>query len=106
MSELVPGAYGLMEPDETCEIFDPQKIDLILVPGVAFDRLGHRLGQGAGYYDRFLPGMHAARVGICHDFALLEEVPFQEHDIPMDFVMMPGGMALSGNDTTGGRKHG
>ena len=104
--DLAPGAYGLLEPDEGCEIIDPAQIDLILVPGVAFDRLGRRLGQGAGYYDRFLPDTQAVCAGICHDFAWLEYVPVQAHDIPMDFVITPGGIIASGNRMTGGTTHG
>ena len=106
MSELSPGAYGLLEPDASCEIIAPAQIDLILVPGVAFDRMGHRLGQGAGYYDRFLPQTQAVRVGVCHDFALLEHVPVKAHDIPMDYVMTTGGMIAAGHNTTGGPEHG
>ena len=103
---LSPGAYGLLEPDDACERIDPTQIDLILVPGVAFDRDGGRLGQGAGYYDRFLPGTHAIRAGVCHDFALLEQVPSQAHDIPMDFVITPAGIISPGDNTTGGPDHG
>ena len=106
MSDLSPGAYGLMEPGDDCEIVDPAEIDLILVPGAAFDRMGSRLGQGAGYYDRFLPGTDALCVGVCHDFALLEHVPSQAHDIPMDYVATPAGIVASGNATTGGPEHG
>ena len=104
--ELVPGAYGLLEPDASCEAIDPKKIDLILVPGVAFDRQGGRLGQGAGYYDRFLPQTQAVRMGICHDFALLEHVPSQAHDVPMDFVITPAGIITPQDHTTGGCDHG
>ena len=106
MSDLVPGAYGLLEPDGACEAIAPAKIDLILVPGVAFDRMGRRLGQGAGYYDRFLPGTQALCAGVCHDFALLENVPSQAHDIPMDFVITPGGIISPGKKATGGPEHG
>lgn len=96
MEDLVPGTYGLLEPKESCGTADPGEIDLILVPGVAFDREGHRLGQGGGYYDRFLMGSGAHRVGICHDFALLESVPFDAHDIRMDDVITPGGVLSAG----------
>ena len=89
LSQLVSGTYGLMEPDEKCEIAVPQEIDLILVPGTAFDRKGNRLGQGGGYYDRFLPKTRAICVGVCHAQALLDDVPCGTHDIPMDAVITP-----------------
>lgn len=96
MDDLAAGTYGLMEPKESCEISDPKEIDLIFVPGVAFDRRGHRLGQGGGYYDRFLKESGARRVGVCHDLALLESVPFDRHDIGMDDVITPGGIFSAG----------
>ncbi|MGN0995543.1 MAG: 5-formyltetrahydrofolate cyclo-ligase [Candidatus Ventricola sp.] len=88
--QLRPGAYGLPEPGEDCPAANTQDIDLILVPGAAFDRRGGRLGQGGGYYDRFLPQTSALRVGVCHDFALLERVPVQAHDARMDAILTPG----------------
>lgn len=92
MNQLVSGAYGLMEPDAACAIVHPQQINLILAPGVAFDRLGHRIGQGGGYYDRYLPGTQAAVIGVCHDFALLQEIPFEAHDYRMHAVITPSGV--------------
>lgn len=89
LSELKAGAFGLMEPDEACEILAPQEIDLILLPGTAFDRKGNRLGQGGGYYDRFLPKTKALRIGVCHKQALLECVPGDAHDMRMDAVITP-----------------
>ena len=89
MDQLVPGAYGLMEPDMACEIVSPDEIDLILVPGTAFDRAGNRLGQGGGYYDRFLEKSCALRVGVCHDEALINRIPSEEHDSVMDAVITP-----------------
>jgi len=88
-SQLVSGAYGLREPDETCEIVLPHEIDLVLVPGTAFDREGNRLGQGGGYYDRFLAQTKALRVGICHGRALHACVPHDVHDERMDAVITP-----------------
>ena len=89
LSQLVPGTFGLMEPAESAEIVPPEEIGLILVPGTAFDRACNRLGQGGGYYDQFLKQTNAVRVGICHDMALLDQVPREEHDIPMDAVITP-----------------
>ncbi|MBQ7825263.1 MAG: 5-formyltetrahydrofolate cyclo-ligase [Clostridia bacterium] len=96
--DLAPGTYGLMEPKADCVIASPQSIDLILVPGAAFDRAGGRIGQGAGYYDRFLAETNALRVGICHSFALLERVPGEAHDIQMDYVITPGGIIRTGQE--------
>lgn len=95
-AQLEPGFYGLPEPGRETEILAPQDIGLILVPGVAFDRRGGRLGQGGGYYDRFLAKTKAVRVGICHDFALLERVPTRAHDLTMDCVITPGGIYPTG----------
>ena len=96
VEDLTPGVFGLLEPKMECRIADPAQIGLILVPGVAFDREGHRIGQGGGYYDRFLGKSGAHRAGVCHDFALLESVPFEAHDLLMDDVITPGGMYSAG----------
>lgn len=90
LDDLESGAYGLPEPKESCETVNPKEIDLIFVPGAAFDIAGHRLGQGGGYYDRFLAGSAARRAGICHEFALLESVPFEAHDEIMNDIITPG----------------
>lgn len=86
---LAPGTFGIQEPDGSCPAVKAGEIGLILVPGTAFDRAGNRLGQGGGYYDRFLAGTRAVRVGICHDFALLDRVPCAAHDVRMDAVLTP-----------------
>lgn len=80
------GAYGIMEP-----VGEPfvrySEIDLAVVPGVAFDASGRRLGRGKGYYDRLLPLLQAYKIGICFSFQLLGEVPAETFDIPMDEVI-------------------
>lgn len=96
MDDLAPGAYGLLEPKEECAVAMPQEIDLILVPGVAFDHDGNRLGQGGGYYDRFLGKSGARRVGVCYTFALMEQMTCETHDIAVDDVITPGGMIRTG----------
>lgn len=87
LSELVPGAYGIPEPPEDAEIICPSIIDLILVPGLAFGRDGRRLGQGAGYYDRFLPGTDAFTLGVAYDTEVRESVPSRTHDAVMDGIL-------------------
>ena len=85
--DLQEGAYHILEP--MGELFtDFSSIDLILVPGLAFDAAGHRLGRGRGYYDRFLHRKkHPYCVGICFDFQKVAEVPVDEYDIPVDEVV-------------------
>jgi 5-formyltetrahydrofolate cyclo-ligase len=64
-----------------------EDVSLVLVPGLAFDPQGQRLGFGQGYYDRMLPRMtNACRVGLCYELSLLPEVPHAEHDVPVHFV--------------------
>ena len=96
LTQLSAGAYGVMAPGADCEAACPEEIDLILVPGTAFDRTGGRLGQGGGYYDRFLAGTKALRVGVCHDFALADRVPAQAHDVRMNCIISPGGTICTG----------
>ena len=86
-SDLRPGAYGIMEPaGELFARYD--EIDLAVIPGMAFDTLGHRLGRGKGYYDRFLPRLpHCYKIGICYPFQLLPHVPTCPTDIAVDEVL-------------------
>ncbi len=67
-------------------------LDLILVPGVAFDREGQRLGQGGGYYDTTLPRTSAHRVGVAHDWQVLETLPHEAHDAPLHQIVTPSGI--------------
>jgi 5-formyltetrahydrofolate cyclo-ligase len=67
---------------------DYDQVELAVVPGVAFDAEGHRLGRGRGYYDRFLPLLpHAYKLGLCFDFQKVEHVPTDANDIRMDEVL-------------------
>ncbi len=83
------GAYGIPEPPTGAPRVAWEAIDAILVPGLAFDRAGHRLGYGAGYYDRALPRLRgdALRVGVCYGLQCVEEVPTAPHDVPVDLVV-------------------
>lgn len=86
---LSRGAFGIMEP--TGEVFPPScypEVDLAVVPGMAFDRHGSRLGRGKGYYDRLLPMLpNAYRIGLCYSFQLLDCLPTEKHDICMNEVV-------------------
>lgn len=88
-ASLKEGAFGIKEP--TGPLFAPENYDeiqLAIIPGMAFDAAGHRLGRGKGYYDRLLPKLKAARLtGICFPFQLLDEVPAEVHDIPVHEVV-------------------
>ncbi|MCC7300006.1 MAG: 5-formyltetrahydrofolate cyclo-ligase [Verrucomicrobia bacterium] len=85
-TELKKGRFGITEP--AVPVFAAgNEIDLILVPGVAFDRAGRRIGRGGGFYDRLLPQYDAVRVGVCFDFQCLETIPAEEHDIQMDWLI-------------------
>ena len=85
--ELVPGTYGIPEPGARCPAVDRSKIDLILVPAVAFDRTGQRLGQGGGYYDRYLADYGGRTVGLCRDAVLQDHLPVEAHDQGVELVL-------------------
>ena len=63
------------------------KVDLIIIPGVAFDRKKNRMGRGKGYYDRFLSKMKAPKMGICFEFQLFDDIPNDENDVKMDYIV-------------------
>jgi 5-formyltetrahydrofolate cyclo-ligase len=87
MDHLVPGeSYGIPEPDGPV-FMQEDEIDLILVPGVAFDVQNNRMGRGKAYYDRLLKSLSAFKVGIGFDFQILPEVPVDEHDIQMNKIV-------------------
>ena len=83
---LHEGAFSILEPQgEDFPLSRYPEIDLVLVPGVAFDKAGHRLGRGRGYYDRLLPRLpQAFKLGVCFPFQIIESVPTSEHDISVD----------------------
>lgn len=82
------GKFNVMEPSSE-DYISSDNLDLIIVPGVAFDFKKNRLGRGKGYYDRLLSSTSAVKIGICYDFQLLENVPTDLHDIKMDIIITP-----------------
>ena len=87
LDELVPAAYGLLEPTDAAPLVLPGEIDLAVIPCVAADKTGRRLGHGAGFYDRYLAGSAARRLCLCRSRNLLEAVPAEAHDLVMDWVV-------------------
>ena len=85
---LVAGEqFGIGEPTGP-EWTDLDKVELIVVPGVAFDPTGNRMGRGRGFYDRLLKSTpNAMKVGVAYDFQLLDKIPVEPHDVPMDSVI-------------------
>jgi len=89
-AELKPGIFGIQEPvSEMSSSVRPETIDVVIVPGIAFDRKGNRIGYGKGYYDRFLCSLSPSqlKIGLCFDFQLFDELPFDSHDVPVDCVI-------------------
>lgn len=84
---LVKASFGISEPGEDCPLLDREDIGLVLVPAVCYDRLGHRLGFGGGYYDRWLEGFSGVKVGLCREAVLREAVPTEAHDAKVDILL-------------------
>ena len=93
-SALEPGRFGILEPGVSAERVPATSIDLFLVPGLAFDRQGARLGRGGGYYDRSLPS--SARVwGLAFESQWVAAVPMETHDVPVEAVLTEAGLTVS-----------
>ncbi len=98
IEELAPGTLGILEPrvelrHASGKQVNPTQIDLVMVPGVAFDRKGNRLGHGKGYYDRLLGRLRtdAWKVGVAFECQLFDTIPVLEHDVPVDLVLTEAG---------------
>ena len=86
-SEIVTGEFGIREPAVKCAEIPFGKFDLVLVPGVAFDLRGCRLGRGRGFYDRLLTEVHGIKCGVAFDEQIVNEVPAGTLDIEVDFIL-------------------
>ncbi|WP_189510953.1 5-formyltetrahydrofolate cyclo-ligase, partial [Cerasicoccus arenae] len=75
LDELQPGAFGIMEPIAGLREVDPVSVQVVIVPGAAFDLRGHRIGYGKGYYDRLLKGVTAIKIGLAYDRQMVEAIP-------------------------------
>ncbi|MFQ5602670.1 MAG: 5-formyltetrahydrofolate cyclo-ligase [bacterium] len=91
--ELRPGAYGILEPP--ADLIRPVEvscIDLVIVPGVAFDRQGNRLGYGGGFYDAFLSQITCKKIGLAFEFQVLDSIPTRSQDMCVDRLVTEKGI--------------
>ncbi|OGP25399.1 MAG: 5-formyltetrahydrofolate cyclo-ligase [Deltaproteobacteria bacterium GWC2_56_8] len=88
LKELAPGSYDIPEPAEREERAQAGSFDLVVVPGVAFDEKGGRLGYGKGYYDRALSGIECPIVALAYEFQVLkEDIPVEPHDVRVSAIV-------------------
>lgn len=86
---LLAGRFGILEPGRDAPEVPANQLDLTLVPGVAFDPMGRRVGRGKGFYDRLLVTISGAKCGICFDQQIRSGLPMEPHDIKLDYVVTP-----------------
>lgn len=90
LKELHAGYQGILEiPHCTKDTVTPEEIDLCIVPGLAFDLQGNRIGYGKGFYDELLKRIKAPKAALSYDFQIYESIEASEHDIPIDFIITP-----------------
>ena len=88
-SNQLSGAFGIKEPEQR-EAVDKSEVDVFIVPALAFDKKGARVGFGKGYYDKLLSDTRAVKVGFLYSFQLFDYLPSEEHDIFMDYLFTEG----------------
>jgi 5-formyltetrahydrofolate cyclo-ligase len=93
LNNLIESSYGILEPSVEEPHIDPNELDLIVVPGVAFDRNGGRVGYGAGFYDRYFKKIikdnikRITKLALAYDFQVLNKVPTNEQDVPVSYII-------------------
>ena len=90
-TDLKLNPYGFQEPKVHIPI-DKRSVEVFIVPGVVFDMSGHRIGYGQGWYDALLKGTDAIKIGLCFQSQIIDKVPAEEHDIPMDYIITERGV--------------
>ena len=87
LGDIGPGAFGIPAPEEGCPAVSPEEIGVVLVPNLLCDRAGYRLGFGGGYYDRWLAEYRGLSVAICPRDRLVEELPREGFDVPVQLIL-------------------
>jgi methylenetetrahydrofolate dehydrogenase (NADP+)/methenyltetrahydrofolate cyclohydrolase len=96
-SSLKKNKLGIPEPQGGLKFTEFNKIDLVIVPGIVFDIRGHRVGYGKGHYDKLLQKINAKKIGLAYDFQIINKIPNQEHDIPVDMLISESHIFFSQN---------
>ncbi|MBN2144262.1 MAG: 5-formyltetrahydrofolate cyclo-ligase [Candidatus Aureabacteria bacterium] len=97
---LQPGRFGIHEPGQEFSVFKrTEELDMVIVPGLGFDRFCNRLGRGKGYFDRFLSslGNHPVTIGLAFDIQIVDFIPCNDNDRSLDFVLTETSLYSSGN---------
>lgn len=100
-ADLSAGAWGILAPDPKLPVVPVDRLGAILIPGVAFDLRGGRLGWGKGYFDRLLRGYHGKRWALAYDFQVLEKIPTDAHDEGVDGIFTESRMIEVGGPSSG-----
>ena len=93
--KVVPGYMGIPEPSADALPVSPEEIDFAVIPGVAFDARANRMGRGKGFYDRTIPKLDCPRIGVAYSFQIVDAVPVEEFDKPLDGVVTDTGLYQS-----------
>jgi len=104
LEELSPGSYGILEPAVSCPLVPAEQVDLAVIPCLACSRAGQRLGQGGGYYDRFLSTYRGMAVMLCRERQLQDEIPLEPHDFVIPCVLTESGLFQDGTCCRPGRR--
>jgi len=88
-ADIAIGRFGVREPGESCVMVPLNRLDLILVPGVAFNLRGHRLGRGKGFYDQLLVDAGGIKCGVAFDEQIITEIPIEPHDVLVNCILTP-----------------
>lgn len=96
LEELTPGAYGILEPAADSLAVSIDEVDFAVLPCLTCNHLGQRLGQGGGYYDRFLSAYRGGTVLLCRERLIREEIPLEPHDYPVPWVLTENGLYEDG----------
>ena len=87
LSELRPAILGIPAPPDDAPVIAPEELELVITPALTYDRSGHRLGYGGGYYDRYLHGIGAYTVGLARERLITDELPREPHDVAVKCVL-------------------
>ena len=89
LADVRPGKFGIREPGASCTVVPLNQLDLTLVPGVAFDLSGRRLGRGRGFYDRLLALAGGVKCGVAFDEQIVDAIPAEPHDVKLNRILTP-----------------